>query len=162
MIRELWSTLPAPVDDDDDDEEYDEDIFNDLKPSRDFPGDGIEAGGENDGVDGFDLDDEDEESDDENATRDVNFARNITELVVTAFKETQPVDSILLEIKGFKFAQNKSYGDCLQGIIEGLFTVIVEQSNMPQTILQLLKKSTKKDAFFYTLIKKMTHNVHNE
>jgi hypothetical protein len=99
--RKLWSTPPSPEDDFDEDEEYDEDIFNDLKPSRDLVDSNRTENQMGNDSDEADYDEE------ENAPRDSNFCKNITELVVTAVHENHPVDSIILEIQGFKFAQNK-------------------------------------------------------
>jgi hypothetical protein len=59
---------------------------------------------------GFEDEDDDHSLEDDgilNVQRDNNFCKTILEFVVTGAKEEQPSDSILLEIKGLKFAQNK-------------------------------------------------------
>ena len=40
--------------------------------------------------------------------------------VRTAHADNSSADNVLMEIRGYKFAQNREFGDCLQGVIGGL------------------------------------------
>lgn len=151
----LWSKMPEPVEEEDEDC-FDEDIFDDLRPDTSREEKGAESHSDDD------LSHGDDDDDDDVVIRDNNFCRNVMEMVVTASTEGHPADSILMEIKALKFAHNKDFGDCLQGIVNAMFVIILEKANQPGTILGLLKSYSKKNALVYTLIKKMTQNVNNE
>ncbi len=55
------------------------------------------------------LDDEsdDEAEDPSEFTNDQDFTRIVSDMVISALQECHPVESVIMEIKGFKFAQNK-------------------------------------------------------
>ena len=49
----------------------------------------------------------------------------ISDMVTTGHAEGHPPDNLLMEIKGYKFAQNKSFSDCIRGCIPSVLSIAV-------------------------------------
>ena len=46
-------------------------------------------------------------------------------MVTTGHAEGHPPDNLLMEIKGYKFAQNKSFSDCIRGCVPSVLSIAV-------------------------------------
>jgi len=68
--------------------------------------------------------DEDDEDFDIDTTE--RFPRAIYELMLTAEDENQALDNIFMEIKGMKFAQNKSFAECLEALLPPILDMALE------------------------------------
>lgn len=98
----LWSRMPAPEEEESDNEGYDEDDV-------DADGNGASGayGGGNNGGNGGGGSQFTGDAD-AAAARDVlNFGKVVGDMVTTGHAEGHPASSLLMEIKGYKFAQNK-------------------------------------------------------
>ena len=84
----LWDAMPPPADDFDEDD-----------------GDDYGSGSGDEG--GYAM--RSENSPNGANTANMNFTRIISEMVLTGYAEGHPAESLLMEIKGCKFAQNKVY-----------------------------------------------------
>ncbi|KAG5182444.1 nucleotide-diphospho-sugar transferase [Tribonema minus] len=65
----------------------------------------------------FDLDDEIAAA---AAAAGDNFHQVIRDMLVTGSAEGHPIDNLLLEIKGYKFAQNRSFAECIRASTEAV------------------------------------------
>lgn len=61
-----------------------------------------------------DSEDEEDDTDAHENSDDSSFVKIVLDMVVTAMKEGHPADSVLMEIKGFKFAQNKVFKNAVE------------------------------------------------
>eukprot|EP01038_Epipyxis_sp_PR26KG_P007435 gene7435-10131_t len=102
-------------------------------------------------------------------TKNENFQKVITDMIVTGYEEGHPPDSLLMEVKGFKFSQNKSFADCLKGIIPAVMFVILNKckSKDSNTIksaeyISKLKEMLDEDAWGYDLAKPMVQEQEDE
>ncbi|KAJ1424856.1 nucleotide-diphospho-sugar transferase [Ochromonadaceae sp. CCMP2298] len=83
-----------------------------------------------------DSDDEDEPTfpidlDVVSAKACLDFAHVVGDMVSTGHCEGHPAASLLMEIKGYKFAQNKSYCDCLRGIVPAVVEIALAEGGPP-------------------------------
>lgn len=74
------------------------------------------------------LDDESDSEEDLDAGdgKDQDFSRVISDMAYDALQDDQPLDSVLMEIKGYKFAQNKVSNNTFFVPIQHLLRVITE------------------------------------
>lgn len=77
----------------------------------------------------------DEDSEEEDDEPETNFETVISEMVSTGYAEGHPTDSIALEIKSYKFAQNKEFADCIRGVVPGLLTLVIKEQSLPTGII---------------------------
>ncbi len=122
----------------------------------------------------YDTDDsEDEYSLDEDEEAEMkNFIRNVGEMIVTGRAECHSADNLLMEIKGLKFAQNKTFADCLRGMTPELILVPLrdmirtrdECKITPMTIMKKLQPllSPGSDGWAHNMLKPMIHEEHDE
>ena len=80
------------------------------------------AGGDEDDVEEESEEEEEElqEGDDFEAEEDLNFASEVSDTVKRAIAASHSVDNVALEVNSLKFAQNRSFSDCLQAILPAL------------------------------------------
>mmetsp|Transcript_1218 Transcript_1218/g.1986 ORF Transcript_1218/g.1986 Transcript_1218/m.1986 type:complete len:748 (-) Transcript_1218:122-2365(-) len=128
--RALWSGLDPVVDSDDDSEEDEEQILRDRLSSS--------ASAED-----YDM-----------KRYDADFSRIVGDMVTTGRKEGHPADNLLMEIKGFKFAQNKEFSDCVRGVVLALLTIVTEEceSSSPTELIARLKGMFGLEQWGYQLV----------
>ncbi|ETV91245.1 hypothetical protein H310_14104 [Aphanomyces invadans] len=72
------------------------------------------------------------------------FIRVVMDMVVSGDHGGDGVDNLFLEIKSYKFAQNRSFADCLAAILPGLCSLIPRANKSGMQILSLLKPKLEK------------------
>ncbi|RHY66573.1 hypothetical protein DYB30_002827 [Aphanomyces astaci] len=72
------------------------------------------------------------------------FVRVVMDMVVSGDHGGDGVDNLFLEIKSYKFAQNRSFADCLAAILPGLCNLIPRANKTDMQILALLKPKLEK------------------
>jgi translation initiation factor eIF-2B subunit epsilon len=80
-------------------------------------------------------DEEDDNLDEFAAPVEVPFNRIIRDMVYGGEQAGHGIDDLFLEIKSFKFAQNKSFADIIGAILPGLFDMITTDDKSAMTIL---------------------------
>lgn len=90
--------------------------------------------------------------------QEAHFEVVVSDMVTSGYADGHPTDSIALEIKSYKFAQNKDFSDCVRGVIPALLSVILKETSSkgPPTTNKLIKGITdmfKEDMWGYKLIK---------
>lgn len=108
---------------------------------------------ENSSSDGESLEDFDEES---AADR---FARVVREMVISADQAGHDLDNIFLEIKSFKFAQNRTFVECLQAIIPAILSLVNTQQYQVTELVTALVSKLKKWTY---VLKKCVMGNHEE
>lgn len=79
-----------------------------------------------------------------NASANTSFYAVIHDMVLMGYANNQQAENVLLEIKGFKFAQNKEFLDCIQAVIPALFDSIAPGPNDPSVDVSKLIGAVKK------------------
>lgn len=89
-----------------------------------------------------------------------SFTELVSELVVAALQEAHPSSATLMEIKSLKFAHNKTFADCLRGVVYGIFSAINEKS-VKETVLKV-KSLLEEDSQANEIISALTQNIQDE
>lgn len=147
----LWTEMPTPLDEEEDmsDNELDSNNSNiglDYNESEDIE---------------FNLDDL--SLDNNNNESNVEFVKIVSDMVSSGHSEGHPADSLLMEIKGLKFAQNKTYCNCVCGIVPAMLQVVINScNNNNNTFLSQLKELCQEGSWGYILVKTMIQNTTEE
>lgn len=128
LLRNLWSKVTLDADDLEADNMQDDEEFDDDFADREYH-DGLALGEDESKVQG------EEEGEDVRAHYSESFIKTVAEMITTAYKEKHPADSVLMEVKGFKFAQNKSYGEIVQGIVHAFLSIACFAGVAPPSIV---------------------------
>lgn len=64
-----------------------------------------------------------EDGEEDVEARAAHFVTIVSDICVTGHAEGHPPENLLMEIKGFKFAQNRSFGDCVRGVTAAVLTI---------------------------------------
>jgi len=72
----------------------------------------------------LDSDNEDESQEDDMA----DFSRMVGDIVSIGRTQGDTTDNLLMEIKSLKFAHNKEFSDCIEGVVPSLLRITVEQA----------------------------------
>ncbi|OQR91949.1 translation initiation factor eIF-2B subunit epsilon [Achlya hypogyna] len=72
------------------------------------------------------------------------FVRVVMDMVQSGDANGDDVENLFLEIKSFKFAQNRSFADCLEAILPALCNAIPRANKAPMAIMGLLKPKFEK------------------
>ncbi|KDO27995.1 hypothetical protein SPRG_22195 [Saprolegnia parasitica CBS 223.65] len=72
------------------------------------------------------------------------FVRVVMDMVLSGDANGDDVENLFLEIKSFKFAQNRSFADCLEAILPALCNAIPRANKAPMAIMGLLKAKLEK------------------
>ena len=67
------------------------------------------------------------------------FIEVIKDMVVVGHASNQHAENVLLEVKGFKFAQNKEFSDCLRAVIPGLMEIVAKDVNPANDQVKLIQ-----------------------
>lgn len=59
-----------------------------------------------------------------------NFKQMILDLVLAGFADGSPPESLLMEVKGSKFAHNKSFANCVESIVPGLLQICFQKASV--------------------------------
>lgn len=94
------------------------------------------------------------------STESTSFNELVAELIEAAIDEHHPVSATSMEIKGLKFAQNKTFGDCLRGIVSGIFRHVTETT--AKAAVQKLQAIVGEDCPMNELISSLTQNIQDE
>lgn len=109
-----------------------------------------------------DSEDEDYESEEEDA---LAFEKIIGDTVLTGHRQGDTVENLTMEIKSAKFAHNKEFSDCIQGVVPSLLGLILEKANEISKgsemvrIMTVSKKYLSKGGWGYGLLKPLLQEV---
>ena len=67
------------------------------------------------------------------------FIEVIKDMVVVGHASNQHAENVLLDVKGFKFAQNKEFSDCLRAVIPGLMEIVAKDVNPANDQVKLIQ-----------------------
>lgn len=92
-----------------------------------------------------------------------NFVKVIKDMVLVGHSSNQHAENVLLEIKGFKFAQNKEFSDCLCAVIPALMEIVakdVTPSNDQVKLIQGVKSvcTASPSCWGYKLVNGLTQS----
>jgi translation initiation factor eIF-2B subunit epsilon len=117
-------------------------------------------------VDEADDDDEDfERAEHEDAAAKAKiFYSNVIDLVVSAHKDGHPAENVLMEIKAYKFAQNKTFSDLVKAVVPALVKVATGavQPFSQNKFVAFLADFFKGGNWGNTLLKALLQDVYNE
>jgi hypothetical protein len=104
---------------------------------------------------------------DHGSNKENSFFSVIKDLVYSGQTRNQSVENVLLEVKSFKFAQNKGFSDCIKAALAALFDVIANandvlnnnDNNSNVKLIQSVKQTCtiSKDLFGYKILKGLLH-----
>jgi len=137
--RNLWSVMPIPIN---------EDIDSDIENDEDLP---YES---NDGID-FGISSKLSISPPQSTDKD------LSDLITSGFADGHSPENLLLEIKGYKFAHNKTYADCLRGILGAMLKTCVTADNIKQTISKV-SETFKNNGRGYIIVKCLIQDESDE
>jgi translation initiation factor eIF-2B subunit epsilon len=113
-----------------------------------------------------DEDDDDDDYDDDNTGNqvDLTFNRNVGDMIVTGKAQGHSSENILMEIKGYKFAQNKSFSQCLRAVLPPILDMIatVAKNSTRNQILSTMKDLIKVDGWGYIIMKAFIYDRKDE
>jgi translation initiation factor eIF-2B subunit epsilon len=114
-----------------------------------------------------DSGDEDEDDDfDDNMGNNIDntFNRIVGDMIVTGRAEGHPSENILMEIKGYKFAQNKSFSQCLRAVMPPILDIIasVGKTATRNQILSTMKDLIKVNGWGYVIMKAFLYDQKDE
>lgn len=99
------------------------------------------------------------------------FIRGVSDMIVSGKTDGHSAENILMEIKGLKFAQNKTFGDCLRGVVPQLLALPFVSSDgsgqrlqglKTMEILASLKASLGEGGWGYNVIKPLIQDQDDE
>jgi len=145
----LWTVMPRPEEDNEDEEEED---FTDV------------GGGGGGGMMGMSYDLTTQQSSQQIESNQM-FYTNIYDMVITGYKESNKPENLLMEIKGFKFAHNKEFSDCINAVIPALIELCAEKNAIGLTqviIITKIKNILSEKKWGYILLKALVQNQNDE
>lgn len=110
-----------------------------------------------------DSDDESFEEDPEK--EEEKFREIVGDIILTGRSEGHPPDNLLMEIKGYKFAQNKTFADCLKAIVPALLNIVKGNQDVTLSQIELIKTLQglfKVNGWGYVICKALIQNVNDE
>lgn len=90
------------------------------------------------------------------------FGKNVCDMVVTGYAEGHPADNVLMEIKGYKFSQNKSFQNCLAGAFPGLTTIILQKGTSKNLLLSFAKTFFQSSNWGHMMLKSLLQTSDDE
>ena len=82
------------------------------------------------------------------------FIHNVGEMISTGYEEGHPAGNVLMEIKGYKFSQNKSFSDCLRGVIPALMQICQSSGGASKNnLISFTKTFFTKSNFGYNMLR---------
>lgn len=115
--------------------------------------------------DEFGEDDEMEDLDliDVDGKAEGDFVQIISDMVTSGYTESHPADSLLMEIKGYKFAQNKAYADCIAGAVTSLLAAaLADGLAKPTEFLKKMKELLAEGAWGHRIIAALIQSTTDE
>lgn len=118
-----------------------------------------------------DQDDDFSDLDGEEEQEMAAFMRGVSDMIVSGKTDGHSAENILMEIKGLKFAQNKTFSDCLRGAVPQLLALpFVSGDGTGQMvtglktmeILASLKASLSEGGWGYNVIKPLVQDTGDE
>eukprot|EP00605_Chrysophyceae_sp_TOSAG23-4_P001136 GSChrysophyteH1.ASY1.ANO1.1242.1 assembled CDS len=117
-------------------------------------------------------DDGDDDDDDDDASGDIDhagaeynaFLRMVAEMVYSAYLDGHSCENTLMEIKGLKFAQNRSFADCIRGSMSEILLIPLNDDAMakPVTIISKIKQLFQPGSWGYGMIVPMLQDLDDE
>lgn len=89
-------------------------------------------------------DDDDSLTDFEIESPQTRFLRVVSEMVVSGDKSAHDLDNIFLEIKSFKFAQDRSFMDCIDAIVPTLLSIVLDENKAAMDTVAAVKAKIEK------------------
>lgn len=90
------------------------------------------------------------------------FGEQVEELVAAAHVEGHDINAVLMEIKSMKFAQNKTYGDCLRGVMPALLSTAAATSTAAMAVVKALKGMFEEDSWACVLVDALVQGPEDE
>ena len=90
------------------------------------------------------------------------FSETIADMVFSGYQDNHPGENINMEIKSFKFSQNKSFPDCLRGIVPSLLRVCVASNKTKKALISFSKVFFSESNFGYIILKPFIQNINDE
>jgi len=112
-----------------------------------------------------DASDDDAFSEDEDEGAEMAaFVRMVGEMVITGHSEGHSADNLLMEVKGLKFAQNKTFADCLRGMLPELLALPLrgDQHARPMAIASQLRGLLSAGGWAYAMLKPFIQDEDDE
>ena len=100
-----------------------------------------------------------------------SFLTSVGDMVTSGRKDGHEPSNLLMEIKGLKFAQNKTFSDCLRGVIPSLLNLPFKEaqsagSDVPKvsTVLSQLKTllSSENNGWGYSIVMPLVQDTSDE
>jgi len=145
----LWDHIPAPADDFLEDDELDGEVDENEEMNV-----ALGAGGS------------------QSSSQASSFKQIVFDMVSSGYAEGHPPESILMEIKGYKFAQNKTFADCITGVVPSIISIAVAAATGPEDaptgsikntqFLKKLKELLAADAWGHRLVNALIQEGHPE
>lgn len=136
MNRQLWSRMPTPIEPDSEDDEEEDDEGDGSNNKETLDSNNSKGNGTTGSSNNNNSSSNGGSNSQSAAQRD--FVKVVSEMVSTGYAEGHPAGSLLMEIKGYKFAQNK----VSVTYILSLCDVIIQYSNNMSTLAGILQQST--------------------
>ena len=90
------------------------------------------------------------------------FSDNIADMVSSGYKENHPPENVSMEIKSFKFSQNKTFVDCLRGIVPSLLHVCDVSGKTKNSYISACKTFFSKTNWGYSLLRPFVQSIEDE
>jgi len=91
-----------------------------------------------------------------------HFKDTVSDMIATGYAEKHPPDNVILEIKGYKFAQNKEFHDCIAGIIPALLRICCNGDALTQSGIAQFLSLVKEDAWGHKILSNMIQDDDDE
>lgn len=114
-----------------------------------------------------------------NGTTDVSdqdYLNVISDMITTGHLDGHQPDNLLMEIKGYKFAHNKSFSDCLRGCVPAVLSIAITEGTkinantsasktagaIQVSIVTYLKKFLAKNGWAFTIFRALLQDIKDE
>ena len=91
-----------------------------------------------------------------------SFESVLSDMVLSGFAEKHPPDNICMEIKSFKFSQNKTFQQCITGILPSLLQIVCDQNKTKNSIISFSKAFFSPSNFGYSILKPFIQTIYDE
>jgi hypothetical protein len=102
------------------------------------------------------------------SSQNTSFYGVIHDMVCVGYGNNQQPENVLLEIKGFKFAQNKEFSDCLRAVVPALFDSVAPGEDAVVDVAKLIGSvkqiciGASNNGWGYKLLKTLCQSTEDE
>lgn len=102
------------------------------------------------------------------ASKNTSFYGVIHDMVYVGYSNNQQSENVLLEIKGFKFAQNKEFSDCIRAVVPALLDSVAPEADAPVEVAKLIGSvkqiciGTNNNGWGYKFLKTLSQSPEDE